>query len=376
MDPDWSAIDNAFYGPKGPDGDYAGTLLSSMEMIRNGTTTFCDTGSSRILERTAQAIEQVGIRGIPGHLIFDVLAEPDMEPLVTSTEEALARIERQVAAYPFKGPGRVWCAVTLSGMGVSTDRLLRLAHALAAEQSVPMVMHQSWGAGEVKASLEQFGKRPLFHLEDLGILGPNLTLVHMIQLDDAEVDLVARTGTRVVHCPNASFRRGKGAIRVGRFPELVAAGATVALGSDGMGGKRDMARQMHLAATAQREVRDQYPIFTGEQVLEMATLGGARALSLEDEIGSLEVGKRADVVIHTVDRPEAHPRWADPVDSLVFYGQTASVDTVLVDGETVLENGRFTRFDASEAYRTIDAEAERFENLLGRRAFATWPIVD
>ena len=154
VDPDWSAIDNAFYGPQGPDGDYAGTLLSSMEMIRNGTTTFCDTGSSRNLERTAQAIEQVGIRGIPGHLIFDVLAEPDMEPLVTSTEEALARIERQVAAYPFKGPGRVWCAVTLSGMGVSTDRLLQLAHALATERGVPMVMHQSWGAGEVKASLE------------------------------------------------------------------------------------------------------------------------------------------------------------------------------------------------------------------------------
>jgi cytosine/adenosine deaminase-related metal-dependent hydrolase len=143
-----------------------------------------------------------------------------------------------------------------------------------------------------------------------------------------------------------------------------------------MGGKRDMARQMHLAATAQREVRDQYPIFTGEQVLEMATLGGARALSLEDEIGTLEAGKRADVVIHTVDRPEAHPRWADPVDNLVFYGQTASVDTVLVDGEVVLDGGRFTRFDATEAYRTIDAEAERFENLLGRRAFATWPIVD
>jgi cytosine/adenosine deaminase-related metal-dependent hydrolase len=198
----------------------------------------------------------------------------------------------------------------------------------------------------------------------------------MIQLDDAEVDLVAQTGTRVVHCPNASFRRGKGAIRVGKFPELFEKGATLALGSDGMGGKRDMARQMHLAATAQREVRDQYPIFTGEQVLEMATLGGAHALSLAGEIGSLERGKRADVVIHTVDRPEAHPRWADPVDNLVFYGQTATVDTVLVDGEVVLEGGRFTRFDASDAYRKIDAEAERFEDLLGRRAFATWPIVD
>ena len=375
-DPDWGAIDNAYYGPKGPDGDYLGSLLSAMELIRNGTTTFCDTGSSRDLGRTAAALEEVGVRGIPGHLIFDVLAEPDMEPLVHATEECFARIERQIDAYPFRGEGVVRCAVTMSGMGLNTDELLVAAAHLARRRNVPMVMHQSWGGGEVTASLERYGKRPIFHLADLGILGPNLTLVHMIQLDDAEVALLATTGTRVVHCPNASFRRGKGAIRVGRFPELIAAGATVALGSDGMGGKRDLFRQMHLAITAQREVRNEYPVFTAEQAFEMATLHGARAVGLEDEIGSLEPGKRADIVIHTMDRPEAHPRWADAVDNLVFYGQSASVDTVYVDGRAVLDGGRFTRLDATDAYRRIDAAAAGFEALLGRKAFATWPIVD
>ena len=375
-DPNWDPIDNAFYGPDGPDGDYLGALLSCMEMIRNGVTTFCDTGSSRDLARTARAINEVGVRGIPGHLIFDVLAGPDMEPLVHSTEECLERIERQVEAYPFRGEGRAWCAVTLSGMGLTTDRLLKAGAALAERAGVPMVMHQSWGANEVKASEKKHGTRPLFHLADLGILGPNLTLVHMIQLDDAEVDLVARSGARVVHCPNASLRRGKGAIRVGRFPELVEAGVPVALGSDGMGGKRDLARQMHLAIGVHREVRDQYPVFTAEQALEMATLNGAKAVGLEGEIGALEVGMRADVVIHTLDRPEAHPRWADPVDSLVFFGQSATVDTVLVDGEVVLDGGRFTRLDASDAYRRIDEAAAGFETMLGRKAFAVWPIVD
>jgi cytosine/adenosine deaminase-related metal-dependent hydrolase len=239
-----------------------------------------------------------------------------------------------------------------------------------------MVMHQSWGANEVAGSLQDHGKRPLFHLADLGILGPNLTLVHMIQLDDSEVEVIAASGARVVHCPNASLRRGKGAFRVGRFPELLAAGVPVALGSDGMGGKRDMARQMHLAIGGQREVRNEYPVITGEQALEMATINGARAVGLADEIGSLEVGRRADIVIHTLDRPEAHPRWADPVDSLVFFGQSATVDTVLVDGEIVLDHGRFTRLDATDAYRRIDEAAAGFEEMLGRRAFAVWPIVD
>ena len=307
-DPNWDPIDNAFYGPSGPDGDYLGTLLSAMEMIRNGITTYCDTGSSRDLDRTARAIEEVGVRGIPGHLIFDVLASPEMEPLVASTEECLARITRQIEAHPFGGDGRAWCAVTLSGMGLSTDRLLQEGAALAQQAGVPMVMHQSWGANEIAESQQRYGKRPLFHLADLGILGPNLTLVHMIQLDDSEVELIAASGARVVHCPNASLRRGKGAFRVGRFPELIAAGVPVALGSDGMGGKRDMARQMHLAIGGQREVRNEYPVITGEQALEMATINGARAVGLADEIGSLAAGRRADLVIHTLDRPEAHPR--------------------------------------------------------------------
>ena len=131
----------------------------------------------------------------------------------------------------------------------------------------------------------------------------------------------------------------------------------------------------HLEAHAKQETVTNHHL-RAEHVVDWATRGGSRALGLDSAIGSLEAGKRADVVIHTVDRPEAHPRWADPVDNLVFYGQTATVDSVLVDGEVVLEGGRFTRFDAADAYRTIDAEAERFENVLGRRAFATWPIVD
>jgi len=104
-------------------------------------------------------------------------------------------------------------------------------------------------------------------------------------------------------------------------------------------------------------------------------LHGARVLGMADEVGSIEVGKRADIVVHTLDRPEGHPRFQDPVDNLVFYRQSATVDTVFIDGEAVLDGGRFTRFDATEAYRRIDAKAAEFEELIGASSFATWPLV-
>ena len=108
----------------------------------------------------------------------------------------------------------------------------------------------------------------------------------------------------------------------------------------------------------------------------MATINGARALGLESEVGSLETGKRADLVIHAFDRPEAHPRRKDPVDTLVFYTGSRTVQTVLVDGEVVFDNGRLTRLDADEALRRIDAGGARLEDHLGATTFSAWPVVE
>lgn len=374
--PGWGPVEMAFYATTGSEADLLGTQLSTMEMVANGITTYCDTGGSLDLDATARAIESVGLRGIPGQRIFDVLAEPDLEGIVTSTDECLARLRSQIGRYPFRRSGRVWCAATLSGMGLSSDALLLETQRLAEAAGVPMVMHQSWSADEVHVSQAATGRRPVEHLADIGLLGPNLTLVHMIHLDDQEVRLIAESGTRVVHCPAAAMRRGMGAIRVGKFPELVAAGVIVALGSDGFSGKRDLLRQAYLAAVGFREFRDELPVFTGEAVLEMATINGAGALGLESEIGSIEPGKRADIVIHALDRPEAYPRFADPVDNLVFYAGSSTVDTVMVDGEAIYDGRRFTRLDASEVYANVDGVARAFEGTFGRGAFAAWPIID
>jgi cytosine/adenosine deaminase-related metal-dependent hydrolase len=257
-----------------------------------------------------------------------------------------------------------------------SDQILIEAGKLAARHRVPMIMHQSWSPEEIEASLARDGRRPVEHLADLGILRPGLTLVHMIHVDKSEIDLVARAGAAVVHCPAAAIRRAMGVIRSGLFPEMLRAGIVVGLGSDGISGKRDLARQVYLTGSVFREVRGDLTALTGETALEMATINGARALGLDSELGSIEPGKRADLVIHALDRPEAHPVRKDPVDTLVFYTGSRTVQTVMVNGEVVFDDGRLTRLDADEALRRIDAGGVRLENRLGASTFSVWPLVE
>jgi cytosine/adenosine deaminase-related metal-dependent hydrolase len=371
---DWTAVETPYFHSLTRDDEYLGTLLACMEMVANGITTYADTGSSFDLAATAEAIDTVGMKGIPGVFVADMPLES--EGLDQPLPECLQRLETQLDCYPFHGPQRVRCAVTIAGMGTCSDELLKQAKVLADERRVPVIMHQSWGEEEVEAALEQYGKRPVEHLADVGILAENLTLVHMIRANDAEVALVAAHGARVIHCPSASIRRSMGAFRVGRFPEMLAAGIPVALGSDGHSGKHDVARQAYLAATVHREMRNAVPTISAQTALEMATINGAIALGMEQEIGSLEPGKRADVVVHARNRPELRPSFSDPVANLVYHALAQGVETVLVDGEVVLDGGQFTRFDAEAAYARLDAVAAEIEQRLSPpRGEGDWPIV-
>jgi cytosine/adenosine deaminase-related metal-dependent hydrolase len=376
---DWSPVEIETLTGMTPELEYASAVLSSMEMVASGTTIYADTGGSMFLDDTVRAIETVGMRGLPGWFVVDA---PDaFQALRVSTEEGLRRLEDQLDRYPFAASAaagrRVRSAVLLSGMLTDTDELVVAAKLLADDRGVPLIMHKSWDEAEVTASIDAHGRRPVERLADLGVLGPNVTLAHAIHLDDAEVALCAASGTSLVHCPNASMIRGVGAIRTGRFPEALAAGLTVALGSDGgRSGKHDVARSMGIVALANRELRGEFPVLTNEQALEMATLHGARALGMADEIGSLEVGKRADLVVHDLTRTEHYPRFHDLVDALVLVMQSGTVESVYVDGEAIYEGRRFTRFDAAAALAEVDRLAAGFEQRIGIGRFSAWPLVN
>lgn len=350
-------------------------MLACLEMARNGTTAFCDNGGRFAGELNAGVVEQVGLRGVIAEVCWDQPPHPQVG--VGNTDSCLGRLERLAHAFPLCPDRRVWAGVSMAGMGMCSDRLLVEGKRLADRYGVVMDMHQSFGPADVARYREHArGRSAVVHLNELGILGPNLQLVHMIHTGAEEVDLLAATRTHVIHCPAASTRMGMGVSRSGRFPEMVESGVNVALGSDSGNYSDffDVGRQAYLAATIHREARSRNPTISAEQALEMATVNGARSLGVEQWIGSLEEGKKADIAVHAYDRPEWRPG-LDPVTSLVYSAQSTGVDTVIVDGEIILEGGRFTRLDEEAEYRRIDAAARALYKRMGFQIPHRWPVL-
>jgi cytosine/adenosine deaminase-related metal-dependent hydrolase len=213
-------------------------------------------------------------------------------------------------------------------------------------------------------------------LDTLGVLDGGTKLTHMVYVTDDDIALLARRRVKVVHCPTAALKHTKGLGEYGRFPEMVARGVTVALGGDSGNGSNhfDMLRLMHVVALVFKDARLDTRVMPPETVLEMATLHGAAALGLEKEIGSLEAGKRADLVLYDLDVPEWRPL-LDPVNSLVYAATGASVRTAMVDGRVVLDEGRVTTIDERAVYRRIEPLARAHIARAGVPFQPKWPVI-
>jgi cytosine/adenosine deaminase-related metal-dependent hydrolase len=202
------------------------------------------------------------------------------------------------------------------------------------------------------------------HLAEIGVLDRNVTLAHVNHVTDAECDAIVETGASIVWAPAASMMWGHGSSLTARHAELWLRGANVALGSDSPNWSNDfdLFKQISLAVLVTRERSRQRDRLIAEDGLFMATRGGARAAGLDHLVGSIEVGKRADLVVHTLRRPELLPR-TDMVRNLVYSARSKSVATVIVDGRVVLDDGRFTQVDADAILSRVD---ERSADLLQR----------
>jgi 5-methylthioadenosine/S-adenosylhomocysteine deaminase len=350
-----------------------GTLLTCAEMALNGTTCFADTGSAmRRLDAVADSVTEVGIRGMIS--FFNTDSGGELSAVESGTEECLARIEHGLQLYPPDGQ-RVWSCVGLLGVDHSTDALVREGKALATAYGAQLNVHKSSRLDEVQTTRERLGGMdPLIGFAKLGVLDPTTTLVHVNVCTDDEMAVLLESGTVVVHCPGASRFYGLGiASTMNRFPELVERGGVVALGTDStiFPNSWDLLRQAYLTAALHRDGTGR-PLLLAGDVLEMATLGGAAGVGRSDDLGSLEPGKRADVVIHAATRPEVHPL-INVVDALVFSTGARSVRTVLVDGELVVSDGVLTRVNLGELNAEVDRAAA---NLMARAGLAgerTWP---
>ena len=354
--------------------EYYTSLLAITELLKYGTTCFLDPGSTKHLDACMKAYQESGCRIIVGWHVAD---QPNPLNLpVSSTSEAISMMEQTIRAYDHRLDDRVRAWAMPFSAAFSTRELLVAARELADQYQTGLTLHHNNSAQSVEASLRQYGKRPTEYLEEIGFLGPNTLLAHVLGLDQSEVDSMARTQTKAVMCPTAAIKGGAGMTRTALLPEMLQKGVTVGLGTDAGNNSNllETMRSMYLAAVLYKDGREDVSMIPAETALEMATIQGARALGLGDEIGSIEVGKKADLVLFDTKRPEWRTIF-NPVNNLVYNADGRSVHTVIVDGQIVVEDHEPLFVDQWELIQKVQ---ELGENLLARTGISfpsRWPII-
>ena len=348
--------------------------LASVEMLKSGTSTFLEAGTIRFLDDVFEALEEVGIRGRLGRWIWDLPPEPDVYK--QDTDESISLLQYQLDKYKNIANGRLGAWSTLVGHTTCSDPLWKAARDLATEHETGMSFHMSPAKLDPDFFVSEFGHRPMVHLDELGVLDDDVVMTHCVQVDDKEISVMAKTGVHVSHCPTTALKVSYGVTQVGKIPEMKMAGINVAIGTDGNNASNysDLMRATYLVAGLFKDSRQDPQMFPAEIAYEMATLGGAKAMQLEEEIGSLEKGKKADLVLHDTDRPEWRPL-LNVMNQLVWSADGRGVHTVLVDGVKVVEEGRVTAFDEEKFYADCQSAGEAVVQRSGLPDKAKYPIL-
>ena len=359
------------HGAHTPDDDELTGTITALDSLRNGVTTIVEAGTVAFPERVAAGIVAAGARGTMGTWGWDVEEGPFAAPAAEVLDRQRAVLDR----FPVGGQVEGW--VTLVGHSLASDELLAGAADLARDRGTHMTMHLSPTKSDPEVYLERHGRRPVVHLAQLGVLGEHLLLAHGVWFDDDEVDAVLDSGTAIAYCPWAYLRLGQGVTQMGRHAEMWRRGGRMALGCDATNASDqiDILRQAALAAGLAKDGKVDPTWFSAHDVLEWATIAGAQAIGMDHRIGSIEVGKLADLVVHDASSPQ----WSPPGDvalQLVWGTDGRSVRDVVVGGEVVVRGGRSTRVDevalAAEAVEASKAIIHRAGIDVPHR----WPVVD
>jgi 5-methylthioadenosine/S-adenosylhomocysteine deaminase len=313
-----------------------GTRLACLEMLRGGTTTFVD--MYYFEDVVAQEAERCGMRAVVGETLIDFPA-PDHE----TWAEAVAYTRRFVERW--KGHERISPAVAPHApYTVSADHLAA-AHALADELDVPMLIHLAEDRREIEDVLERTGVTSIEYLDGLGALDDRVLAAHVVWPAEGEIALLAERGVGVAHCPQSNMKIAAG---VAPVPAMLAAGVAVGIGTDGAASNNDLDlwQEIDTAAKLHKVTAADPTVVNALEAMRMATIEGARALDMEGELGSLEPGKRADLIVVGVDGFHQQPYY-DPYSLLTYSTKAHDVETVIVEGRVVVRDGVVLTVDAA-----------------------------
>ncbi len=357
-----------------PDEERVTSLLAITELLKYGTTTFVDPGTTQYIDACMDAYAAAGCRTVSGIQLAD-LPNPLNIP-VSDTAAALTIARDFVKRYDgaLGGMMSAW-TMPFSPDFASAD-LMRGCAEIARETGVRMTTHHSQTDRSRRRWVDETGSTPTEYLAKIGALGEETVLAHALGIAESDVDIIAGSGASVVMCPTAALKSGSGMTRSALLPELLAAGVPAALGTDAANNSNliETMRSMYLAAVLYKDARQDVSKIPAETALELATVTGARAIGMDDRIGSLEPGKKADIILFDARRPE----WRsllNPVNNLVYSADGRSVHTVIVNGETVVRNHIPTFADEWELAQQVQAIGESLLNRVGVSYPPRWPVV-
>jgi 5-methylthioadenosine/S-adenosylhomocysteine deaminase len=337
-----------------PELAYWGSLLACVEMIRSGTTTFCD---MYIFEdETAKAASLAGMRCLLGEVLFDFPS-----PNFKTPDEGLACTKGLIEKWANDPLVRI--TVEPHALYTCSENLLKKSKALAERYRVPLSLHLLETKSERDGLLEKLGCSPVQYLRDIGLLDENLVAFHCVWLTAEDIEMFARAGAKAVHNPESNMKLASG---VAPVPDMQAAGITVALGTDGCASNNnlDMFQEMDTAAKLHKVSRLDPTIMSAGTVLKMATRDGARALGMAGEIGALRPGMKADIICVDFNQPHLTPLYHED-SHLVYCTSGSDVDTVLINGRIVMKNRRLLTIDEGEVMDRVNHIARRIRASLG-----------
>lgn len=319
----------------------ASARLGVAELIKGGTTCALTMETVNHTEEVFKVVEDSGFRATVGKCMMDKGDEVPSalhEETETSIKESLALLE----TWHGKAEGRIrYCFAPRFALSCTRELLARVAQ-LARERNVLVHTHASENRNECALVESETGLRNVAYLDSLGLSGRHVVLAHCVHLDAAEVETLANTRTNVAHCPSSNLKLGSGIAEIARMLDR---GVSVSLGADGAAcnNRLDMFTEMRSMALLQKSLHGP-DVIPAKQALRIATIGGAIALGLEKQIGSLEAGKQADVAIVNLRSLHSSP-YRDPVSALVYSAQTSDVQSVVIDGQVVMKDRELLTMD-------------------------------
>jgi 5-methylthioadenosine/S-adenosylhomocysteine deaminase len=336
-----------------PETVYLGTLLSCAEMLLSGTTCCCDGYFHE--ESVAKAMAEAGMRGILGQGVIDFPA-PGVSDPTRNVDEAVRFVKSIKGKYDRIEPS-IFCH---SPYTCSAETLIKAKQA-AREHGVLFQIHVAETDGEHEQSIEKTGLSPVAYLESLSVLDDRTLLVHAVAVDEQDLSIIKQSGASVAHAPESNMKLASG---VSPVPDMLAMGIPVGLGTDGSASNNDLDLfgEMSTAAKLHKVIRKDPTAMNAETVLRMVTIGGAKALGLGRITGSLESGKKADLIVVNMRKPHLVPMYC-PMSHLVYSVRGSDVRDVMVDGRMVVADGKLLTMDVER----LMAEVGALSGIIGKR---------